>query len=122
MLNTSMASRKLLSKFDGQPFGDPSGFRELVGFLQNLTLTRLDIYFSVNKLCQFMKTLTDVHQLAAKRLLCYLKGTLHFSLVFAKPSILELVCYCYTNWRSNLDDKKSISAYYVYFDNCLIFW
>lgn len=56
-------------------FSDPTYFRSLAGKLQYLTLTRPDIQYAVNFVCQKMykPTLSDFHLL--KRILRYLKGT-----------------------------------------------
>ena len=37
-----------LSKFDGDPFSDPTPYHHIVGALQYCTLTRPDIAFTVN--------------------------------------------------------------------------
>ena len=59
-----------LSKFDGDPLLDPSEYRHTVGALQYITLTRPDIAYSVNQLCQHMQALTIAHWIAAKYVLC----------------------------------------------------
>ncbi|RVX05870.1 Retrovirus-related Pol polyprotein from transposon RE1 [Vitis vinifera] len=45
--------------------------------LQYLTITRSDLSFSVNSICQFMHALTEDHFGALKRILRYVKGTPH---------------------------------------------
>ena len=61
--NTSMSSSEKLSAFDGDPLGasDATNYRSIVGALQYLTLTRPDISFAVNKVCQFLSRPTTVH-------------------------------------------------------------
>lgn len=48
---TPMSFEKLLSKMDSHALVELSEYRRLVGSLQYLTLTWLDIAFEVNKLC-----------------------------------------------------------------------
>jgi histone deacetylase 1/2 len=43
--------------------------RSIVGALQYITLTRPDIVFSVNKVCQFLRAPTTVHWTAVKTIL-----------------------------------------------------
>lgn len=61
-------------------FDNPTYFRSLAGKLQYLTLTRPDIQFAVNLVCQKMHepTVSDFNLL--KRILRYLKGTINMGL------------------------------------------
>ena len=40
---------------------DITRYRSVIGALQYLSLTRLDISFCVNRVCQFMSSLTSIH-------------------------------------------------------------
>jgi hypothetical protein len=52
----------------------------MVGALQYLTLTRPDICFAVNKVCQFLHAPTTVHWSAVKRILRHIQGSLTIGL------------------------------------------
>ncbi|XP_031263116.1 uncharacterized protein LOC116121009 [Pistacia vera] len=93
----------------------------MVGALQYLTLTRPDLSHSVNQLCQFLHCPRTTHLIAAKRVLRYLKGTLHFALQFSKGS-LNLNAFCDSDWAGSPDDRKSTSGYCIYLGPCLISW
>jgi histone deacetylase 1/2 len=56
-------------------FSNSTRFRQIIGALQYLTFMRLNIYFVVNIVCQFMHAHADSHWSATKRILRYLKGT-----------------------------------------------
>lgn len=71
-----MASSTHLSAFEGDLVDDPTIYQSTVGTLQYLCITRSDIYFSVNKLSQFMQKPIDLHWQSVKRLLRYLKRTI----------------------------------------------
>jgi histone deacetylase 1/2 len=62
-VSTPMVTTEKLSRFDGELLSpaDATRYRSVVGALQYLTLTRPDISFSVNKVCQFLATPTEVH-------------------------------------------------------------
>ena len=73
-VSTPMASSPKLTLNSDSPLSDPREYRQVVGSLQYLSLTRPDISYAVNKLSQFMHSPTTCHWLAVKRLLRYLSG------------------------------------------------
>jgi hypothetical protein len=75
-VSTPLSTSEKLSLHSGSPLGpeDATRYRSIVGALQYLTLTRPDIAFSVNKVCQFLHAPTTEHWTAVKRILRYLKA------------------------------------------------
>jgi hypothetical protein len=70
------AAEKLsLSDGDSLTSDDATNYHSVVGALQYLTLTRPDVSFSVNKVCQFLHAPTMAHWSAVKHILSYLHGT-----------------------------------------------
>jgi hypothetical protein len=110
-----------LSKFDGELLPDPSEYRQTVGALQYVTLTRPDIAYSVNQLCQHMQAPTSTHWTAAKRVLRYLKHTLDYGL-FYKLGSFSVNAYCDSDWVGDPDDRRSTCGYGVYVGPNLISW
>lgn len=80
------------------------------------------IAFSINKLCQLMHAPTDNHWLALKRLLRYLKHTLHYYLFFDRHVSHHLQCFTNSDWGGCHDDRRSINGYATYLGNNLISW
>ncbi|XP_075080470.1 uncharacterized protein LOC142165975 [Nicotiana tabacum] len=76
---------KLRAK-EGVPLTDPTYYRNLVGKLNFLTNTRLDIAFSVQHLSQFMQDPREPHLKAAFYLLRYLKGDPTLGVFMSKDS------------------------------------
>jgi hypothetical protein len=73
-VSTPMTVLGKLSAHDGvilQP-QDVTKYRSVVGALQYLTLTRPDLLFPVNKVCQFFYQPPTIHWTAVKRILRYL--------------------------------------------------
>lgn len=91
-VNTPLSTIEKISLHEGDLFGsnDATQYRSIVGALQYLTLTRPDISFSVNMVCQFLHTPTAVYWAAVKRILRYLKYTSCLGLKFSR-SVSTLV-------------------------------
>jgi hypothetical protein len=119
--STPFTSTSRLTPTQGQPLPDPTPFRSLVSALQYLTFTRPDLSFAVNQVCQFMHNPTDVHLTAAKRILRYLRGTLHCGLLF-RPSSLQLQAYADADWAGDPVDRRSTSGYVVFLGSTPITW
>ena len=58
---------------EGETFEDPERYRRLVGKLNYLTVTRLDIAYSVSTVSQYMSSSTVDHWTTIEHILCYLK-------------------------------------------------
>ena len=85
-------------------------------------MTRPDIDFAVNKVCQFRHHPSDIHWQAIKHILWYLKGTSHFGL-FLQPSYdFNITCYTNADWASCPDDKCSTSGYCLFLASNLVSW
>jgi hypothetical protein len=94
-----------LSLHDGDPLPDPHGYRSMVGALHYLTFTRPDISFAVHQVCQYMSAPTTTHLAAAKRVLRYIRGTLHHGIEFT-PGPLTLSAYTDADWAGDPDDRQ----------------
>jgi histone deacetylase 1/2 len=124
-IGSPMMSSCRLSKLGSDTMTDPTLYRSTVGALQYATLTRPDIAFSVNKVCQFMSQPLESHWKAVKRILRYLKGTLHHGLLL-HPSVTDppfsLRAYSDAYWASDHDDRRSTSGSCIYFGPNLVSW
>ncbi|XP_031282075.1 uncharacterized protein LOC116140604 [Pistacia vera] len=119
---TPMTLGNKLNFEDSELFDKPSLYRSTIGTLQYLTLSRPDIAYSINKLIQFLKALTQLHWQACKRLLRYLKGTTHFGVHFTKVSRFHLECFTDADWEGNLQDRRSTSGCCPFLGSNLLQW
>uniref|UniRef100_A0A2N9FJA4 Integrase catalytic domain-containing protein n=1 Tax=Fagus sylvatica TaxID=28930 RepID=A0A2N9FJA4_FAGSY len=110
-----------LSLHDGDPLTDPHGYRSMVGALHYLTFTRPDISFAVHQVCQYMSAPTTTHLAAAKRVLRYIRGTLHHGIEFT-PGPLSLSAYTDADWAGDPDDRRSTSGFLIYLGSNAITW
>lgn len=75
-------------------------YRSVVGALQCLAITRPEISYSVNRVCQFMQNPLEAHWKAIKRILRYIAGTfeLGLHLVRCHGSSLDITAFSDANW------------------------
>ena len=111
-----------LSRLDGGEKVDPTYFKSLVGSLRYLTCTRPDILFGVGLVSRFMEEPTTTHLKTAKRILCYIKGTLDFGLSYSSSNNFRLVGYSDSDWAGDLDDRKSTTGFLFYIGDTTFTW
>ncbi|XP_058777060.1 uncharacterized mitochondrial protein AtMg00810-like [Vicia villosa] len=124
-VSTPMQSTCKLTKAGSPAFGDPYMYRSVVGALRYATLTRPDIAYAVNKVCQFMAHPLDTHWVEVKRILRYLKGTLTHGLQLtslSSTSAPSVQLFCDADWASDPDDRRSPSGAVIYFGPNLVSW
>jgi histone deacetylase 1/2 len=61
---------------------DATEYHNLVSGLQYLTITRLDLSYAINRVCQFLHAPQDSHVTAVNHILRYLHHTANFGLHF----------------------------------------
>jgi hypothetical protein len=90
--------------------------------LQYVTLTRPDIAYAVNKVCQFLHSPIDVHLMAAKHILRYLKGAKSIGLMLSKSGSQLMYAFLDADWAGSIDDRRSTGGFAIFYDPNLIFW
>ena len=119
-----MAVSEKLTKNIGDPLDNNTArkYHSLVGGLQYLTLTRPNIAFAVNKVCQYLDSPTSVHFTVVKRILRYISGTVDFGLCIV-PSRSNLVsAFSDADWAGCSDDRKSTGGFAIFLGSNLISW
>ena len=98
--DTPLSVSEKLSIEDGDRLSDDDGtrYRSIVGALQYLTLTRPDIAFAVNKVCQFLHSPTSVHWTAVKRILRYVRGTVGVGLKITNSKSTLVSAFSDVGW------------------------
>ncbi|TYK06346.1 putative mitochondrial protein [Cucumis melo var. makuwa] len=111
-----------LTPYDGVPLEDVSLYRQLVGSLIYLTVTRPDIAYAVHIVSQFMAAPRTIHFIAVLRIIRYIKGTLRHGLQFSSQSSLVLFGYSDADWVGDPTDRRSTAGYCFYLGDSLISW
>jgi histone deacetylase 1/2 len=121
---TPMSATDRLSALDGHLLSsdDATEYRSLVGGLQYLTITRPDLSYAINRVCQFLHAPRDSNMTAVKRILCYLRHTTQFGLHFRSSPSTVLAAFSDAHWASCPDDRRSTGGHAIFFGPNLIAW
>ena len=107
---------------EGNLISNPTIFRQLVGSLNYLTITRPDISFAVQQVSQFMQNPRHLHLAVVHRIIRYLRGTPCRGLFFPASSSLNLVAYSDADWAGCPDTRRSVTGWCMFLGNSLISW
>ncbi|XP_047328433.1 uncharacterized mitochondrial protein AtMg00810-like [Impatiens glandulifera] len=100
VVSTPFDSTEHLAATDGTPLSDETLYRQLVGSLIYLTVTRPNIAYDVHIVSQFMSS----------------PRTTHFSVV------LQLRAYSDADWAGDPTDRRSTTGYCFFLGTSLISW
>lgn len=123
-VSTPISTSEKLTIESGEALGpeDATNYRSVVGALQYLTLTRPDISYSVNKVCQYLHAPRTTHWTAVKRILRYLKCSEGLGLQITKSPSLLVTAYSDADWAGCADDRRSRGGFAVFLGTNLISW
>jgi len=121
---TPLSATEKLSSYEGTPLSaeDSTRYRSVVGGLQYLTITRPDVSFAVNRVCQFLHNPTTIHWTAVKRILRYIKYTISLGLRIQKAVYFSLSAFSDADWAGDVDDRRSTGGFAIFFGANLISW
>ena len=109
-MTTPMAlNLKLLSDASSESV-DATMYHQMIGSLMYLTNTRPDICFVVNTMSQFLIDPRNVHLIAAKHILRYLRGIVDYGIKYESNQKINLEGYVDSDWVGSSIDRKSTSG------------
>ncbi|KAM1907090.1 hypothetical protein ACFX14_026784 [Malus domestica] len=94
LILTSMEPNAKMCAHEGKDLEDATMYRQLVGSLIYLTLTRPDISYAVGVMSRYMQNPKKPHLEAVRRILRYVKSTIDYGLLYKKGEDCKLVGYC----------------------------
>ena len=102
---------------------DATEYRRVIRSLRYLLHTQPDLSFAVGMASRFMQRPTEMHQKIVKQFLRYLKGTMHYGLVYYSGGGPEMItAYINSDLAGDLDDRKSTGGMAFYVNECLVTW
>lgn len=109
--NPIVSGTKLTKDENGEKV-DATMFKQLVGSLMYLTVTRPDLMYGVCLISRFMTNPRMSHWLAAKRILRYLKGTIELGIFYrrSESSSTRLMAFTDSDYAGDLDDRRSTTG------------
>lgn len=97
-------------------------FKQLIGSLMYMTITRPDMQFAVNLISRFSAEPTEIHFAAAKRVLRYLQGTLDFGIWYKRGGEGSLEVFTDSDFAGDVDSRKSTSGYVFLWNDGAVAW
>ena len=109
-----------LNSHDGESLSDATLYRQLVGSLIYLIVTRPNIFYVVHVASQFMAAPRSPHYAVVLKILRYLKGTIFDGLHFSSHSSLALQAYSDADWVGDPTDRRFTIGYCFLLGDSLI--
>jgi hypothetical protein len=87
-----------------------------------MTITRPDLSYAVGVVSQFMQTPRKPHLDAVRRILRYIKHTLHCGIFYEAKSSLQVHGYTDADWAGNVSDRRSTNGFLFSFRSGAVSW
>jgi hypothetical protein len=103
---------------------NPTEYKHMIGCLMYMLATRPDMAFSVCLAARYMERPIEMHLVALKRILRYLKGTLNLGILYKCKTDKNLVLQGWSDsdYAGDHDDRKSTSGYIFTMGTSAICW
>jgi hypothetical protein len=100
-----------LSADEGDLVEDTIMYRHIMGSLIYMTITRPNVNYAVRVVSQFMQTPRKPHLDVVRRILRYIKHTLHYGIFYEAKSQLQVHGYTDANWVGTVSDRRSTCGF-----------
>jgi hypothetical protein len=101
---------------------DETEYRSLVGSLRYLVNTRLDLAYSVGYISRFMERPTEEHLAAAKHIVRYVVGIIHFGCRYTRDEQWSLIDFCDSDLAGDVDTSKSTTGVAYFLGKSMVSW
>jgi hypothetical protein len=116
--------RSKLVKNEVGKAANPTKYKQMIDCLMYMLATRPDMAFSVCLAARYMERPIEIHVVAVKRILRYLKGTLNLGILIKCKADKELTLQGWSDsdYVGDHDDRKSTSGYIFTMGTSAICW
>jgi hypothetical protein len=122
LVGTPMITGCKISKNDESKIIHQTKYRSMIGGLQYLTHTRLDIANAIGVVARFQADPKETHLAVVKRIFRYLKDTMEYGLWYDRSNVFTLQAYTDADWAGDTDDRKSTSGGAFFLGGRLVSW
>ena len=120
---TPMVPGFKLTKDEGGTRTDPTQYKQIIGSLMYLTVSRPDLMYVMSLMSRYMEKPTELHMTAVKRVLRYLRGTTELGICYKKRIEDDgLIAYLDSDYAEDLDDRRSTSGYVFKMSSGAVAW
>ncbi|XP_073224806.1 secreted RxLR effector protein 161-like [Cicer arietinum] len=101
---------------------DPTLYKQMIGSLMYLTVTRPDLMFVACLASRYMSAPTDLHFQVLKRVFRYIRSTTEFGIQYQRGGDDTLLSYIDSDYAGDIDDRKSTSGYVFSLSGGAVLW
>lgn len=101
---------------------DTTEYKQMVGSLTYLTVTRLDLMYVVCLASRFMDNPTELHSQVVKRVFRYVKGTVNLGIFYKRRGDGRLLAYTNNDYVGDVNDRKSTSGFVFSMSGRAVSW
>ena len=120
---TPMVPGFKLTKDEGGTKVDSTQYKQMIGSLMYLTVSRPDLMYVMSLVSRYMDKPTELHMVVVKRILRYLRGTTELGIGYLKGVRVDgVVAYSDSDYAGDLDDRRSTSGYVFMMGSGAVSW
>jgi len=64
----------------------------------------------------------STHLMAVKKIMCYIKRTISYGLLYTRCDDFQLIGYINCDWAGDFDERKSTTGYVFFLGNTIFSW
>jgi hypothetical protein len=106
----------------GEVLEDATMYRKIVGSLIYMTITRLDLNYTVGLESQFMQVFRKPHLDGVRHTLRYVSATVDYGLFYEASTKLQVHGYIDADWAGSILDMRSTSSFMFSFGSVVVMW